>query len=146
MKRRKHPDSKPLRILKRKDISSYKHEIAEQQDYRCSLCGSDLACLPNKKIHLDHDHKTGMVRGTLCAGCNRAEGKIKNTISRFLSNIGIEFEQYVANMVKYWKENEDNPSCVLHPDHKTCHDKRTKNLRKSKERRDAKKTNKASTS
>lgn len=142
MKRKKHPSSKPLRILKQKDIRSHKHEIAEQQNWICPLCGSDMLCSPDKKWHVDHDHRTGMVRGALCAGCNRAEGKIKNIISRFLSKINIDFEDYISNLVKYWDDHEQNPSYVQHPAHKTFHDKRIKSLRKAKERRIAKKQEK----
>ena len=34
----------------------------------CEVCGS------TEKLHLDHDHTSGKVRGCLCQGCNLALG------------------------------------------------------------------------
>jgi hypothetical protein len=36
---------------------------------RCGICG----CIPRKPA-IDHDHRTGFVRGFLCAGCNLGLG------------------------------------------------------------------------
>lgn len=41
--------------------------LAEWQADRCAICGAETDCL-------DHDHRTGMIRGYLCQGCNTAEG------------------------------------------------------------------------
>lgn len=35
----------------------------------CEICGRD-----NEKLHTDHSHQTGIVRGRLCMRCNRAMG------------------------------------------------------------------------
>lgn len=40
-------------------------------DY-CEVCGA------TKNLHIDHDHKTGKVRGTLCCNCNHALGLMKD--------------------------------------------------------------------
>jgi len=34
-------------------------------------------CFAQETIHVDHNHKTGIVRGFLCGGCNRALGILK---------------------------------------------------------------------
>lgn len=48
--------------------------LSQQQDGRCALCGG----LPRgtKRLHVDHCHETGRVRGLLCIGCNRALGAL----------------------------------------------------------------------
>ena len=38
------------------------------QEDRCAVCGVSLE---HHQIHVDHDHKTGLVRGLLCWHCNR---------------------------------------------------------------------------
>lgn len=46
------------------------------EDYECMLADQGGACAicgaPPKRnrLHVDHDHKTGVVRGLLCARCN----------------------------------------------------------------------------
>jgi hypothetical protein len=35
---------------------------------RCKICGREP--LPGRDLYIDHDHKTGRVRGRLCFTCN----------------------------------------------------------------------------
>lgn len=52
-------------------------KLLEQQDHRCAICGGIgfLMAKTHKALLLvDHDHKTGEVRGLLCHNCNRALG------------------------------------------------------------------------
>jgi hypothetical protein len=51
-------------------INSLGHVLAWWQAGRCAVCG----CEPGWLVH-DHDHDTGLLRGLLCGGCNRAEGE-----------------------------------------------------------------------
>ena len=43
-------------------------ELLAYQDHLCAICGCPLATAIG--AHLDHDHKTGRVRGFLCGACN----------------------------------------------------------------------------
>ena len=40
-----------------------------RQGGRCAICGNPPK---NRRLHVDHDHRTGTVRGLLCFRCNRA--------------------------------------------------------------------------
>lgn len=47
--------------------------LMEKQDNKCGICQTLFG---NKvKMHVDHDHKTGLVRGILCGHCNLGIGK-----------------------------------------------------------------------
>ena len=43
-------------------------KLLDIQQNNCVVCGKSLK---DHKIHVDHDHKTGLVRGLLCWRCNR---------------------------------------------------------------------------
>lgn len=45
------------------------------QGGRCAICNEKPA--GDKKLHVDHNHKTGMVRALLCGACNKAIGFMK---------------------------------------------------------------------
>jgi hypothetical protein len=43
---------------------------------RCAICGIHVD--NPKALHVDHDHKSGNVRGLLCANCNAVVGMIES--------------------------------------------------------------------
>lgn len=52
-------------------------QMVEQQGGVCKICGrppSDRW----KRLHVDHDHSTGKVRGLLCHKCNTAMGNFND--------------------------------------------------------------------
>jgi len=55
-------------------------EIFEAQGMKCAICGSDNS-KRSKDWCVDHDHKTGKVRGILCYGCNSALGFFEDNTS-----------------------------------------------------------------
>lgn len=48
----------------------------DSQHGQCAICGLGL---DKAKYRIDHDHKTGKVRGILCASCNTALGLFKDS-------------------------------------------------------------------
>ena len=51
--------------------------ILQEQNYQCMICKADQ-CNTGQNFAVDHDHKTGAVRGLLCQACNTALGKFKD--------------------------------------------------------------------
>jgi hypothetical protein len=45
--------------------------LLEAQDGHCALCPNEPK---TRRLHADHDHRTGRVRGLLCYRCNRSIG------------------------------------------------------------------------
>ena len=54
-------------------------EMLEEQEHRCLICNSlsDVLCV-------DHNHKTGEVRGLLCKPCNLLIGQSGENIERLM--------------------------------------------------------------
>ena len=60
---------KDWQLKKRYGISLEEYEVMlASQDSCCAICG---VCCP---LHVDHDHKTTLVRGLLCGKCNKGLG------------------------------------------------------------------------
>lgn len=59
--------------------------IYNSQKGACFICNYELLPSTNikeKQATVDHDHKTGKVRGILCHNCNRGLGMFKDDIFR----------------------------------------------------------------
>ena len=55
-----------------------------QDKGKCVICKKQLNWF---RMHVDHDHKTGKVRGLLCGNCNLALGLLKDSKESLLSAI-----------------------------------------------------------
>lgn len=52
--------------------------MLEAQDGGCAICGRPPK---NQRLSVDHDHKTGLVRGLLCWTCNhRVLGNVRDNV------------------------------------------------------------------
>lgn len=56
--------------------------LYSMQEGECAICEKFF---PKEKLQVDHDHKTGKVRGLLCFHCNLGLGHFKDNI-RALAN------------------------------------------------------------
>ena len=66
-------------ILNRYGITKKDYEsMWLRQGGKCPVC--DKMELDGKLLHIDHDHKTGRIRGLLCGPCNRFIGLAKENI------------------------------------------------------------------
>lgn len=71
--------------------------MLKDQDFGCAICGTTDFGKRRKYFHVDHNHKTGKVRGLLCNNCNAMLGMAKDD-----SNI---LESGIKYLKKY-RENE----------------------------------------
>lgn len=74
--------------LRRKlGISAFDYQVKlKAQGNACAICkmpaGSDT-----RRLHADHDHKTGRFRGILCSRCNTAIGLFKDEPALLLNAV-----------------------------------------------------------
>jgi len=59
-------------------------EMLVAQNYVCAICGDKDE---NKRLHVDHCHASGRVRGLLCRGCNLGLGKFKDNVETMFAAI-----------------------------------------------------------
>lgn len=64
-------------LIKRYGITPNEYdELLESQNGVCAICLQE--CKSGRRLAVDHDHKTGAVRGLLCGSCNRAIGNLQD--------------------------------------------------------------------
>jgi len=51
----------------------------------CAICGKEIPSTWKMGVHIDHDHKTGKVRGLLCRACNHGLGNFNDNGNTLLS-------------------------------------------------------------
>ncbi|HTW20285.1 MAG TPA: endonuclease VII domain-containing protein [Mycobacteriales bacterium] len=64
------------------------------QDGKCAVCGKA------DPEHVDHDHKTGTVRGLLCFNCNQALGNVRDSL------------RVLRGLIAYLDPEADRPSGI----------------------------------
>ena len=77
------PDQQKARGLRDSfDLSLDKYrKMLEDQDGKCAICSQPETHKRNGKLKalaVDHDHKSGAIRGLLCSDCNTGIGKLKD--------------------------------------------------------------------
>lgn len=90
-KARKERDPEAFKALARERV--WKHHLTKQysmtvdeydalllaQDGKCAICQSDKSKTSRTdRMHVDHDHATGEVRGLLCDSCNVGLGRFED--------------------------------------------------------------------
>ena len=101
--------------LRDNQVDALRKQKAAKQKWCCPICRGSLAHGINA---LDHSHKNGQVRSTLCTSCNVGEGKVlagmnfRTTLTNMARKDPI---QWLRNLANYLEHHEANPSGIFHP-------------------------------
>lgn len=90
-----HKKEEKIRHLRNKyNITPEQYnELFNKQNGKCMICKKHQSEL-KKLLGVDHNHKTGKVRGLLCDNCNKGIGLLKEDIN------------ILINAINYLKDNE----------------------------------------
>jgi len=113
--------------IKTRDIAQVRSDLLIQQCGLCGLCGEVIE--PGKAV-LDHDHKSGLIRGVLHRGCNALEGNITNALPRNLITPE-RLRAIFANWERYHQQQKD----LLHPTHRTQEERKARAKKRAKARK-----------
>lgn len=59
------------------DLTLQEYEdLLEEQNHECAICYKPDPT--NRKLAVDHDHKTKVIRGLLCGSCNNGLGRFQD--------------------------------------------------------------------
>ena len=100
-----HPDARRSMVYRNTygiTVENY-NEMLTKQNNVCAVCKNPEVISHNitkkpKRLSIDHDHKTGQVRGLLCHRCNVFLGNYEE-----LKNLISEFEGYLQAIEKELK-------------------------------------------
>jgi hypothetical protein len=64
------------------DITVDEYEaMLNKQGGMCAICGASEGA---RRLHVDHDHNTGKLRGILCGNCNRGLGQFNDSPEKLM--------------------------------------------------------------
>ena len=58
------------KLYTRKQIDTMREELAAKHGDKCAICDKPRSAFKNR-LSLDHNHRTGKIRGLLCFACNK---------------------------------------------------------------------------
>jgi hypothetical protein len=58
------------KLYTRKQIDAMRDELIAKHGDKCALCDKPRSAFKNR-FSLDHNHRTGKIRGLLCFSCNK---------------------------------------------------------------------------
>jgi hypothetical protein len=64
-------------VIKRYGVRPEEYNrLLDEQNHACRICREQ--CITKARLAVDHDHKTGRVRGLLCDRCNKGLGLFRD--------------------------------------------------------------------
>jgi hypothetical protein len=76
----------PLYQARDQVVTQIRETLLEEQGFHCAACGKSNSGT-TRPWHLDHDHRTGNVRGVLCYRCNITLGFVRDDPFHLISLI-----------------------------------------------------------
>lgn len=73
-------------------------DLVQHQGGACAVC--ERPPQAGQRLHVDHDHETGVVRALLCGHCNAAVGFIEESVDRVWQILG--YVEYCIELRKTW--------------------------------------------
>jgi hypothetical protein len=113
--------------LKTNEIRDFRLKTLLAQGHNCALCNEVIAAT---EAVLDHDHKTGYVRGVLHRGCNSLLGKIENSLT--MNRITPDRLKSILDNLQFYTTQH---LAVLHPTHRTLEEKKLRAKKRAKLRK-----------
>ena len=112
---RRHGSTREYHLRRRYGIGQ-----AEVDAMLAAQGGLCAACKIDEPQHVDHDHKTGRVRGMLCYLCNQALGNVRDEVQRLKGLIDY-LHQDRLNALGVTITEVDEPCCVIEVDFRRFH-------------------------
>ena len=97
------------------EIPKFRKMFATKNKYKCPICGTTLV---GTTTVLDHCHKTGKLRDTICGTCNVSEGKIRVNMryrARKSHMVHQNPAEFLRRLADYWDKHENSKCAYIHP-------------------------------
>jgi hypothetical protein len=97
---RKNPEWKHRTRLRKYGLTEEKYAtMQDEQQGLCAICRNKM-----EKVCIDHDHRTGCVRGLLCVNCNSGIGYLQDS-----ATVLFRAYEYITHYGGYGQESECVP-------------------------------------
>lgn len=106
--------------LKGAQVKETREALMEMQGQVCGLCKLPFDGVG--AVHLDHDHKTGAIRGALHGGCNLMMGYVEGRKGAILKNRWA----WIDGLAPYLHHHQTDRTGLIHPTHYTPEEKKVR--------------------
>ncbi|UVD33000.1 endonuclease [Acinetobacter phage vB_Ab4_Hep4-M] len=117
------------RKISRGQLRPIAMKLYKEQGEKCLLCHKPIDFTKmgrDSDYAVDHDHVTGLIRGTLHRSCNAGEGKVINAVGSWgsKSKEHAAIREWLHNLLNYYAYCDAHPTTMIYPSHKTADEKK----------------------
>ena len=78
---KRSPEKRRQRTIEAYGISVERYgDLLSEANWKCQICGTTHSDTQRKRLHIDHCHQSGRVRGVLCSKCNTGIGQFRDSV------------------------------------------------------------------